>query len=57
MVGHVACMGEMRNTIFLLENLKGQDHFEDLSVDGTIILRWSHKNNVGNCGLDSSGSV
>jgi hypothetical protein len=32
-------MGKMRNnTIYLLENLKGRDHSEDLVVDGRIIL-------------------
>jgi hypothetical protein len=39
--GHVACMGEMRNTSkILLENLKGKHHSEDLGVDGKIILQW-----------------
>jgi hypothetical protein len=28
----------MKNTIFLLENLKGRDHSEDLGVDGRITL-------------------
>jgi hypothetical protein len=38
MGGHVACMGETRlHTIFWLENLKGIDHFGDLSVDGKIM--------------------
>jgi hypothetical protein len=32
-------MGEMRDTIFWLENLKGRDHLEDLGVDGEI-LEW-----------------
>jgi hypothetical protein len=36
--GYVACMGEMVDTIFYLENLKGRDHSEDLGVDGRIIL-------------------
>jgi hypothetical protein len=35
---HVACMGEMRNTIFWLENLMGRDHSEDLGVERKIIL-------------------
>jgi hypothetical protein len=30
----------MRNTKFLLENLKGRDLSEDLGVDGKIILEW-----------------
>jgi hypothetical protein len=27
------------HTVFWLENLKGRDHTEDLSVDGRIILK------------------
>jgi hypothetical protein len=27
-------------TIFWLENLKGRDCFEDLGIDGRIILEW-----------------
>jgi hypothetical protein len=27
-------------TVFLLENLKGKDHSEDLGVDRKIILEW-----------------
>jgi len=27
-------------TKFLLENLKGRDHLEDLGVNGKIILEW-----------------
>jgi len=26
------------HTIFWLENLKGRDHFEDLDIDGKVIL-------------------
>jgi regulator of replication initiation timing len=37
---HVARMGEMRNTIFWLENQKGRVHLEDLGLDGTVILEW-----------------
>jgi len=37
-VGHVARMGEITNTVFWLENLKGRDHSEDLDIDGRIIL-------------------
>jgi len=33
-------MGEIRNTIFWLENLKGRDHLEDLSINGKIKLEW-----------------
>jgi hypothetical protein len=39
-VGLVAHMGEIRNTIFWLENLKGRDHLEDLSINGKIKLEW-----------------
>jgi hypothetical protein len=31
-------MGVITKAIFLLENLKGRDHLEDLGVDGRIIL-------------------
>jgi len=27
-------------TKFLLENLKGRDHLEELGIDGRIILEW-----------------
>jgi hypothetical protein len=33
-------MGEMRYTIFHLENLKGRHHFEDLHRDRRIISGW-----------------
>jgi len=38
------------HTILWLENLKGRNHLEDLSVDGRIILE------LGGCRLDLSGS-
>jgi hypothetical protein len=39
-VGHVASIGDMRNAyIFLLENVKGKDHSENLGIDGKI-LEW-----------------
>jgi hypothetical protein len=28
------------HTAFQLENLNGRDHFEDLGIDGRIILEW-----------------
>jgi len=28
------------HTIFMLENLKGRDYFEDICVDERIILEW-----------------
>jgi hypothetical protein len=38
-VGHVVHTGEMRNAYkILVENLKGRDHSEDLSIDVKIIL-------------------
>jgi hypothetical protein len=38
-VGHVARIGDMRNTYkILVGNQKGRDHMEDLGVDGKIIL-------------------
>jgi hypothetical protein len=35
-------MGKMRKVYFQFcyENLKGRNHAEDLSVDGSIILQW-----------------
>jgi len=39
-MGHVACMGEVRNTIFWLENLKERDHLEDLGIGVRIMLTW-----------------
>jgi hypothetical protein len=39
-VEHVARMGEMRNTMFWVEGLKGRDRSEDLGVDEKIILKW-----------------
>jgi hypothetical protein len=40
-MGHVACMGEMRNLYsILVGKLKGRDHSEDIAVDGMIILKW-----------------
>jgi hypothetical protein len=33
-------MGEMRNTKFRSENLKGRDVFRNISVEARIILEW-----------------
>jgi hypothetical protein len=33
-MGNVEGMGEMRNTIFWLDNFKGRDHLEDLAKMG-----------------------
>jgi hypothetical protein len=38
--GHVAGMGERCIQRFGWEALKGEDHWEDLGVDGRITLRW-----------------
>jgi hypothetical protein len=39
-VGHVACLGEVRNAYkILLESLKGRDHSEDTGIDRRIILK------------------
>jgi hypothetical protein len=39
--GHVARMGEMRNSYdILLENLKGRDYLEELGIDKKIISEW-----------------
>jgi hypothetical protein len=39
-VGHVACIGEMRNAYrILIEKSKGKNHLEDPSVDGRIIVK------------------
>jgi hypothetical protein len=38
--GHVVCMKEVRSTYeFSSDNLKGRENFEDLGIDGRIILR------------------
>jgi hypothetical protein len=42
-------------TKFWLERLNGQDHLEDLDIDGRI-TEASKENKMGGCGLDSSGS-
>jgi hypothetical protein len=39
--GHVARMGEMRNTAFVSESLEGSEHLGDIGIDGRrIILQW-----------------
>jgi hypothetical protein len=40
---------------FWLEGLKERDYFEDLGVDGRIILKWN-LNRIGWLGLDLSES-
>jgi hypothetical protein len=44
------------HTIFWLENLKGRDNSEYLTIDGKTIQNGSQGNRVGRCGLDASGS-
>jgi len=39
-MGHVVCMGGMRNAKFWLVNLDRRDHVEDLGVDGRVLLEW-----------------
>jgi hypothetical protein len=40
LAGYVVRMGEMRNTVYWLENPKGKVHLEDLCIDGKITLEW-----------------
>jgi hypothetical protein len=48
---------EMRNEYkILVENLKGTDSLEDISIDGKIILEWILGMWVGRCELDLSDS-
>jgi hypothetical protein len=35
-VGHVAHMGEVRNSLFWSENLKGRDLLEDIGIGGRL---------------------
>jgi hypothetical protein len=37
-------------------NLKERDHFEDLDVNGKIMLKWISKNTMGEDGFNSPGS-
>jgi hypothetical protein len=43
---HGACMLEMRNAKFCLENLKGRCHFEEIGIDGRIVLKCTLENRV-----------
>jgi hypothetical protein len=46
--GHVACGGSERCTQWLWwGDLRERDHFEDLGVNGRIILKWIFKTWVG----------
>jgi len=51
MDGECSMHGEMKNTEFLSENLKGRDNLKDPGIGGNIILEW-----MGKCGLVASGS-
>jgi len=42
-------VGEMR-TVVLCGNVRDRDHFEDLGVDGRILIG-SESNRMGGCGL------
>jgi hypothetical protein len=44
------------HTKFFLENLKGRDDSEDVSLYRKVILEWILGNNIGRFGLDASGS-
>ena len=44
------------HTGFLLERLEERDLFEDLGVDGRIILKCMFRNRIGRRGFDSSVS-
>jgi hypothetical protein len=37
------CGRENIRTLFLVEKIEGKDHFNDLGVDGRIILKWTIK--------------
>jgi hypothetical protein len=40
-VGNVVCKGEIRNTYkIVVSKPEGRDHFEDVGVDGRVILQW-----------------
>jgi hypothetical protein len=44
-------MDDTRNaSIILLRNLKGLDHFTDLSIDRQVPLKWKFKQNGGRVG-------
>jgi len=42
---------------FWSKNLNERKHLGDLDVDEKIILKWSQRNRVWRCGLDSFGKV
>jgi len=40
LAGHIACVIETTYSYNIFVNVKGRDHFEDLGIDGNIILEW-----------------
>jgi hypothetical protein len=43
LTGNAISIGERRNTKFWAKNLRDRGHFEGLSVDRKIILKWMRK--------------
>ena len=41
---------------FQWENLRERDRFEDLGVDGRIIIKWILRNRMGRCGHGNEDS-
>jgi len=51
-VGYVARMGTEVYTGFWWGNLRATEHFEDLGVNGSVILKWIFKEWYGDHGPD-----
>ena len=51
LAGYVARVGEELNACRVVTR-KNKKNYEDLSVDGKIILKWVLKNRVEGCRLD-----
>jgi hypothetical protein len=41
---YIACLGKMRNSAKLVTIIEGRDQLEDVSIDGSIILKWILEN-------------